>query len=231
MEYFYEQFLKLYPEEDMTPYYSKYFNDDILENMLIRSDMQEVENLCNTNKNIKSFCENKRIWKFLIERDNIVLFENINQIHTFSEFIDSYKRHKYYEARARQAINRAKNYDNIIYFNVMEISEMIRNELFEFLFEKISENINWSEYGTAPIIPENILLIFFNVETNKITYLFSGNMSRTASMSQLQMFNIIVDILYWFKTVVTLDVKKYSRGIGKMYGDVFYDHPFDFIIQ
>lgn len=110
----YKQFLKYSEEVDTTPYYSKYFNEDIIENMLITSDMQEVEILCNTNKNINLFCQNKNIWK-IIEKNNIVLFENINQIQTFSEFIQSYKKYKYYETLTIHAINTAKKYNNQLY--------------------------------------------------------------------------------------------------------------------
>lgn len=83
---------------------------------------------------------------------------------------------------------------------------IVKHELLELLLE------NFPEYD----IPENLLVIVLNVENNNIKYIFAG-ISESINVSQSKMFNIIIDILYWFKTII-LFVRKPPNFLGFRWG-------------
>ena len=162
--------------------------------MLLQSDMEEIEHLCNTNKEIRSYCEDKNLWKILMKEKQIILFDDINQIQTFSEFIRAYKKYQYYETQALKIIDFSIKNNNYIYVD-LNIDDDEKTELVDYLGRMTN---NWPEYGIDPRIPIKIIEINFDFKNNIVVYVFEGNIADPFQMASEKLFNILLDILYYY---------------------------------
>lgn len=68
-----------------------YLHRDLVENILINSDMKEVEMLCMANNEIGHYCNDRKIWEILIKKHNLKLFKSLDCIHDYNEFMEAYK--------------------------------------------------------------------------------------------------------------------------------------------
>ena len=190
-----------------------YLHRDIVENIIIHSDMKEVEMLCGSNKEIGDYCNDKRIWHILVEKHHIKLFKDLNKIKNYKELMEEYKVYKKYELQAMKIIAYAKSINRYV-FIPLELTAKMKANLLDFIYNNTYKE-SWFGYGTGYKISVNLLEILFDFNLEYVILLYDNHgitEQVVFKRSDDRMLNLLTGILYFFPTV---DLK-----LGHPYGGI-----------
>lgn len=172
---------------------------DIIENILMHSDMNAIENLSMINKKIRHYCQDKKIWQLIYDKNQLQLFKPIQHIQNFEQFIESYKIYNAYESQARKIINYCAVNNRSIYVDLDFFSFDVI-DFHAFLYQRFNKKA-WREFEHKANSISEINFDFTN-QFVILCYLVDGKiefnpMSRTFNRS----LSLLTDILYFYPSI------------------------------
>ena len=200
----------------MNTQYNMFVDLDIIENILSQSTIEDAERLCISNKNIRTLCQDKKIWKMLIDRNNVRLFRNIDEIDNFSQFMEEYKIYKSYEKQADEIIRYAMTY-NVYLFLDLNITLQEKENLLNFI-DNFYDNYYANQYGNLPVpnryerqkdqTADKLLEINFDFTNRIIAFLYELDVLDITPIRAKflwTMKNLLIDLLFYFPNI---DIKR-----------------------
>ena len=175
---------------------------DIVENIIIHSDMKEVEMLCMSSKEIGNICNDRRIRQILIKKHRIKLFKDVNTIHSCTELIEAYKIYKHYERQGREIVDFATKYDRYMFID-LNMDFDLKANLLDFINQTIRK-ASRGNYGTGTEIPEYLMEINFDFKNGLMVLLYEDHNIITYkgfTWTKGRHLHILTQILYYYPTV------------------------------
>lgn len=179
-----------------------YLHRDIVENIIINSNMKEVEMLCMSNKEIGTVCNDRRIWDILVEKHDIKLFKDLGKINSYKEFMEAYKIYKKYENQAEKIITYANQGNRYIYID-LNIDLDLKANLLDFIYENMYKTA-WRGYGTGYKIPVKLREINFDFNNDLLLLLYENNgilHQEPSTRTKERMLTLLTGILYYYPTI------------------------------